>query len=166
MPNPTAADIMTREATLSPEMDIYRAMTKLLRSKLSGAPVVDDQGCLIGMLSERDCFKVLVGGALHGRPGGTVRDFMTQTAESIAPGTSLFEIVHIFLTRPFRKLPVVDDARRVVGQVSRRDALIALERLRDNPWLYGSDDRRPLDETGTGVDSAMRMARERARRSE
>ena len=70
MPNPTAADIMAREATLSPEADIYDAITKLLKSKLSGAPVVDGNGGLIGMLSERDCLKVIVGGALDGPPWG------------------------------------------------------------------------------------------------
>ena len=162
MPNPTAADIMDREATLSPEADIYDAITQLLKSKLSGAPVVDGNGGLIGMLSERDCLKVIVGGALDGRPGGQVSDFMTRSPESISPDTGLFEIVHIFLTKTFRKLPVVDGDGRVVGQVSRRDALSALEKIRDNPWLYGTGDRRPPEGTGSGVDSAMRIARGRS----
>ena len=161
MPNPTAADIMAREATLSPDADIYDAITKLLKSKLSGAPVVDDDGRLIGMLSERDCLKVLVGGALEGRPGGRVSDFMTPSPESISPDTNLFEIVHIFVTKTFRKLPVVDGNGRVVGQVSRRDALKAFERMGDNPWLYGTGDSRPPEGTGSGVDSAMRIARGR-----
>ncbi len=153
---------MVREATLSPDADIYDAITKLFKSKLSGAPVVDENDVLIGMLSERDCLKVLVGGALDGRPGGRVSDFMTRSPESISPDTKLLEIVHIFLTKTFRKLPVVDDDGHVVGQVSRRDALGALEKLRDNPWLYGTDDRRPPDGTGSGVDSAMRIARGRS----
>ena len=71
MANLTAADIMARsEATLSPDMDIYRAMKQLLKSRLTGAPVVDDDGMLLGMLTERDCLKVLVAGELDGLPGG------------------------------------------------------------------------------------------------
>ena len=47
----TAANIMARsEATLSPDLDIYRAIRQLLKSKLTGAPVVDDNGVLLGML--------------------------------------------------------------------------------------------------------------------
>ncbi len=63
------------------------------------------------------------------------------------------------LTRSFRKLPVVDAERRVVGQVSRRDVLSAIASSRDNPRLFGVADRRPSDDSG--VDSAMRVARGR-----
>ena len=128
MTNLTAADIMARsEATLSPDMDICRAMKQLLKSKLTGAPVVDSDGVLLGMLTERDCLKVLVAWELDGLPGGNVRDFMSAPAESIRPTASLFDIAHIVLTRSFRKLPVVDADGRVIGQVSRRDMLVAIE---------------------------------------
>ena len=105
----TAADIMARsEATLSPDSDSYEALARLLKSRLTGAPVVDDDGTLLGMLTERDCLKVLVGGALDGLPSGKVSDYMTTPAQSITPAATLFDIAHIFLTRSFRKLPVVD----------------------------------------------------------
>ncbi len=84
---------------------------------------------------------------------------MSTPAESIGPGASLYDIVHIFLTKPYRKLPVVDDDRRVIGQVSRRDTLVAFEASRDSPRLYGAKDERPPD--GSGVDSAMKIARGR-----
>ena len=61
MPSPTAKDIMASEATLSPDMDIYVAMKQLLKRRLTGAPVVDENRVLIGMLTERDCLKVFVG---------------------------------------------------------------------------------------------------------
>ncbi len=119
----TAADIMARsEATLSPDVDIYRAVQRLLKSKLTGAPVVDDNGVLLGMLTERDCLRVLVGG-LDGLPSGIVSDYMSAPAESIKPTAGLYDIVHLFLTRAYRKLPVVDETGRVIGQVSRRDTL-------------------------------------------
>jgi len=156
----TAAAIMaSSEATLAPDTDIYKAMRQLLSSRLTGAPVVDADGRLLGMLTERDCLKVLVSGALDGLPSGKASDYMTAPAVSIRPGTPLYDIAHIFLTRSFRKLPVVDDDGRVVGQVSRRDVLTAIESNRDNSRLYGEADRTAPD--GSGVDSAMRVARDR-----
>ena len=160
MVNLTAAEMMTRtEATLSPDVDIYRAMRQLLKSKLTGVPVVDDTGVLVGMLTERDCLKVIVGGALDGLPAGKVSDYMNTPAESIGPTAGLYDIVHIFLTRAYRKLPVIDDTGRVIGQVSRRDTLVAFESSRNDPRLYGVKDVRPPD--GSGVDSAMKIARGR-----
>ena len=154
----TVADIMVRtEATLFPDMDIYRALKHLLKSQVSGAPVVARNGVLLGMLTERDCLKVLIGGALDSLPPGTVSDYMSAPAESIGPAASFYDVVHIFLTRAYRKLPVVDDDGHVIGQVSRRDALAVLESFRDDPRLYGTEDERPPD--GPGVDSAMKIAR-------
>ena len=147
------------EATLSPDMDIYRAMKQLLKSRLTGAPVVDDDGMLLGMLTERDCLQVLVAGELDGLPGGKVSDYMSTPAESIWLTSSLYDIVHIVLTKAFRKLPVVDDHGRVIGQASRRDTLEVFESSRDNPRLYGTKDEPPPD--GSGVDSAMKIARGR-----
>ncbi len=132
----TAADIMARsEATLDPESDIYDALDRLLKSRLTGAPVVDDDGTLLGMLTERDCLKVMVDGALDGLPRGKVSDYMTSPAESITPTAGLYDVAQIFLTRSYRKLPVVDPDGRVIGQVSRRDILVAIESARDNPRL-------------------------------
>ena len=160
MAGPTARDIMARsEATFSPEADIYDAVQQLLKYKLTGAAVVDKQGVLVGMLTERERLKVLVGGALDGLPSGQVKDYMVSPAESVEPTASVYDVVHRFLTGSFRKLPVVDDKGRVVGQVSRRDALIALASPRDNARLYGARDVQTPE--GSGVDSAMRIARGR-----
>ncbi len=154
----TASDIMAHsEMTLLPSMDIYEALGLLLHRKLTGAPVVDTEGVLLGMLTERDCLKVVVAGELDGWPSGHVDDYMSAPAESIPPSASIYDIVHVFLTRPYRKLPVVAEDGRVVGQVSRRDTLAAFESFRDNPRSFGPD-RQPVPEQG-GVDSAMRVAR-------
>ncbi len=154
----TAADFMARsEMTLSPELDIYEALRQLIKRKLTGAPVVDQSGVLTGMLTEKDCLKVVISGAMDGVPGGRVSDYMSTPVESISPSAALYDVVQLFLTRSFRKLPVVDDDGRVIGQVSRRDALIAIESIADNSYLYGTADRRPKDDGG--VDSAMKIAR-------
>ncbi len=160
MPNQTATDIMARsELTLSPETDIYRVIQLLLKHRLSGAPVVDAEGRLVGILTEKDCLQVLAGEAFDGLPEGHVQDYMTRDVDTLTPTASLYDIVDRFLGKAYRKLPVVDDQGRVIGQVSRRDTLRAMESIRDNSYLYGSKDEHPPE--GGGVDSAMRMARSR-----
>lgn len=157
-----AEDFMTRSlVTLSPDMDIYDAMRCLRKKKVSGAPVIDIEGQLVGILSEKDCLQVLTEAAFEGLPEGKVSDYMTRAVETIAPNTSIFDVVDIFLHKHVRRLPVVDPSGHVVGQVSRMDVLGAIESIRDNSYLYGTEEKRPPDDEGMGVDSAMRRARGR-----
>ncbi len=50
----------TRLVTLKPNTNVVEAMDQLLKAKISGAPVVDDDGALIGILSEVDLMQVIV----------------------------------------------------------------------------------------------------------
>ncbi|MEZ4268776.1 MAG: CBS domain-containing protein [Myxococcota bacterium] len=157
MQSRTAADIMdSSELTLTPEIALVTAMRTLLRSKVTGAPVIDADGRICGMLTEKDCLSAVLRQAMEGAPGATVGDFMTSPAETVSPSAQLLDITRIFLSRPFRKIPVVDADGRVLGQVSRRDLLRALESDKDNPFLYGTADHTAQD-TG-GVHSAMQRA--------
>lgn len=161
MPDRKAADMMSSLiVTLSPEQDIYTALHALLAKKVSGAPVVDARGNLVGMLSEKDCLKVLTAEAFDGLPEGKVSNYMTAEVQTVRPETSIYDIVHCFLRNNFRRLPVIDADGLLVGLVTRRDVLTAIESMRDNSYLYGSEDRHlPLEDEGSGVDSAMRRAR-------
>ena len=154
----TAVDVMTRaEITLSPEDSIYEATKRLLKHRLFGAPVVDSDGRLLGMLTDRECFGAVAGQALDGLPDGSVQDYMAHDVETVSQDASLYELISKFRSSTHRKFPVVDREGRVVGQVSRRDTLIALERIHDNSYLYGSKDETQAEVEG--VDSAMRRAR-------
>ena len=54
-------DYMTTDlVTFSPEMDLFRAIDRLLAHRISGAPVLDADGHLVGLLSEGDCLKGIV----------------------------------------------------------------------------------------------------------
>lgn len=158
MPPRTVAGLMARPVvTLSPDSDIVQAIRTLLRYRISAAPVVGPEGRLVGMLSEKDCLRVLAGEALEGRPEGKVRDYMTTSVETVRPTTSLYDIVDLLLNNHFRQMPVVDDEGHVVGEVSRRHALVAIESIRDNSYLYGTEEHHPVEEPG--VASAMWVAR-------
>lgn len=115
---------------LAPDRDIYDAVDFLLEHRISGAPVVDDAGLLVGVLSEKDCLKLLASGASHERPTGTVTDFMTRDVTTIPSSMDVYFAAGLFLKHVYRRLPVVDHGK-LVGQISRRDILKAIsERLR------------------------------------
>ena len=156
---PTALELVADfSATLAPDGDIHEAIDLLLKKKLPGAPVVDGDGKPLGILSEKDCLKITTAEAFDGLPKGKVSDYMSQPVETIGTRTTLLEMVGLFLSRPFRYLPVVDDEGTLVGLVSRASVLEGIANMRDNPALYGTKDN-ALPEDGGGVDSAMRRAR-------
>ncbi len=120
-------DYMTANlTTFSPDMDVMQAVTEFITKRISGAPVVDDHGNLIGMLSERDCVKVALEACYYGEQAGVVSDYMQSTVETIEGEVSILELAQKFVDKPFRRYPVVD-GNRLVGQISIRDVLRALE---------------------------------------
>ena len=121
-----ARDYMsTRLVTLHPETDVLDAMQKLLDEKISGAPVVDPRGTLLGILTQRDCMRVALQAAYHQEPAGRVADYMSSPVETLDAGASLIEVIEKFSQSRYRRFPVMEDFR-LVGQLSRRDILRAI----------------------------------------
>jgi CBS domain-containing protein len=115
--------------TFTPEMDILEAIHLLVSKRISGAPVVDNLGNIVGILSEKDCLAVALQSSYHGEMGGRVKEFMTEKVATVSSNASLVDVARMFLETNFRRYPVVDDNNRLVGQISRRDVLKALEAL-------------------------------------
>ena len=120
----TARDMMTTNlVTVREPMRVLEAVRTLLKSKVSGAPVVDEKGHLVGMLSEKDGIKALLR-AVHERlPSAIVADVMTREVTTVHESTDMLTIAHLFVTQPVRRVPVVRDDGKLVGQISRRDLL-------------------------------------------
>ncbi|NIR29772.1 MAG: CBS domain-containing protein [Gammaproteobacteria bacterium] len=114
--------------TFSPEMEILRAIHALVENRISGAPVTDEHGNLVGVLSEQDCMKVALNAAYHEEWGGRVSEFMNHEVNTVEADMSIVDVAELFLKAPYRRYPVVQD-NRLVGQISRRDVLKALEFL-------------------------------------
>jgi len=130
---PTARDIMTRSlVTLRPEMPAAEAAAILVRRGISGAPVVDEEGSLIGLLSEHDSLRAVAAAEYEGDNHDrveSVADLMTRECLTVTPDLDLFGLAHEFLRKRVRRFPVVEGGR-LIGQVSRRDALRAALELR------------------------------------
>ena len=120
-------DFMTKNlATATREMDLLALVDLLLRRRISGTPVVDESGHLIGMVSEHDCLKAILVGTYQGDVGGIVGDVMTTQVDTIRLGTSIVEAAHQMVSSGRRRLPVVDQENHLVGQISRTDLLRAV----------------------------------------
>lgn len=122
----TARDYMAaRLVTLTPEMDVLRAIQVFLDARISGAPVVDERGNLVGILTQRDCLDVATQAVYHGEPAGRVADYMSSPVTTLSADTSLLDVIEAFRQSRFRRFPVVEGTR-LVGQISRRDLLRAI----------------------------------------
>jgi len=123
-----ASDYMTEGViTFKPDTDLFEAINALLDNKISGAPVVDDDGNLAGMLSELDCLKAILALTYHEEEkGGVVGEYMTGTVDTVEHDADIISVSERFINEGFRRLPVVNKGR-LVGQISRRDVLRVVE---------------------------------------
>lgn len=115
---------------------IIEAIDTMLNRKVSGAPVVDDGGKVIGMLSEKDCLQVLLDDGYYNCPqcDHTVADYMTSQVHTLHPGTDLLTATKVFMNTPYRRFPVVDQQGYLMGQISRKDVLRAAQQLHTTTW--------------------------------
>ncbi len=123
---PRISDCMARDLiTLPPDMEINRALWILIVRQISGAPVVDDTGQLVGVLSMKDCLRAALNAAYYQDWGDSVADYMSADVRTLEADMDIVEAAEAFLSSPFRRFPVLR-VGRLVGQVSRADVLRAL----------------------------------------
>lgn len=118
----------TQLVTFSPDMEIMDAMHTLLVNRITGAPVIDSHGQLVGMLSEHDCIRCALNACYHGELGGRVESVMTRDVQTVEPDESILGVAEKLIGAPFKRF-VVMERNRVVGQISRRDVLRALDKM-------------------------------------
>ncbi len=128
--NPVLAkDIMvTKLVTLSPNMDAFEAIDLLLKYRISGAPVVDEDRSYVGVFSERCCMSFLIEGAYQQLPSIQVYAYMDTDAQTIEEDLDILSIAQIFINTHARRLPVLREGK-LVGQISRRDVLSAIHAM-------------------------------------
>lgn len=119
--------------TLSPETGIMMAVDFLLRHRVTGAPVVDADEKLVGIITETDLLKLVTEG-VQGEPPieATVAEYMTTDVITVSPTVDIYYIAGMFLTNKFRRLPVVENGR-IVGAITRFDLLRVIRALSGMP---------------------------------
>lgn len=143
----TARDVMAHSLiTLTPDTSIYDAIRRLVSRRISGAPVLDPGGKMVGMLSELDCLGVLASDQFHAEEHiAEVSEYMSTEFETVSPDTDIYTLAMYFRDKPVRRFPVVDPDGNLVGQVSRRDILKGIEEIRKKtkPRKHYPDYREP-----------------------
>jgi CBS domain-containing protein len=141
-----AKDVMTSPViSVEPDASIWEAVGIMLQRRISGVPVIDKDGRLVGMVSEGDFLRRAETGTQWHRPrwlefllgpgrladeytrshGRKVQDIMTSNPVTVPEDTSLDDVVRTMEKRHIKRLPVVR-GNDVVGIVTRANLLHAL----------------------------------------
>jgi len=121
--------------TFHPDQDINEVIDVIIEKKISGGPVLDDAGTLVGIISEKDCLRIIVDQAYHNQPFSSpkVADYMTKKVVTLSHDSDIVGAASQFLNSPIRRLPIVRDGV-LLGQVSRRDILRAAKNISPTRW--------------------------------
>ncbi len=112
---------------VSPEATIDEAITLLLNHRVSGLPVVDPGGQLLGVISELDIIDLVY---LADIENSVVREHMTSDVRCLDAEASLDDAASVFCTKTIRRIPIVREGR-LVGILSRRDLIRFLRDVRN-----------------------------------
>lgn len=156
-----AQDVMTQYVTsVGPNDAVSRAVRIMLQNEISGLPVIDTFGRLVGMITEGDLLRRAETATQRRRPrwieffmspgrladeyahshGRKVSEIMSVDPVSVAEATSLEEVVTLMEKRRIKRVPVMR-GDKVVGIVSRANLLHALARLSGETKPVQADDR-------------------------
>lgn len=141
-------DIMTKEVTsISPDTSAKEAMELLHKLQISGLPVIDAGGKLVGVFTEKEILSYILPSyiakvgrfiyeenpkstrkKLHDLDQVKVSQLMRHDVVTTTEDTTLCELARVMLTQKARRIPVVDKAGKVIGIVARGDVLSAFIR--------------------------------------
>lgn len=153
---PVSQAMATKLVSLAPESDAFDAIEKLLKNRISGAPVLDSKGKFLGVFSEKDSMRVLISGAYDQLPSTNVGSLMNASRERmISPDTDLLEAAQKFSETSLRRLAVVDDEGVLVGQVSRRDILRA-----EAEKAFSDSTHHPVSSLASQISELIRQGQE------
>jgi CBS domain-containing protein len=122
--------------TFKPEDSIEYVIDTLLKNKISGGPVVNDNYELIGIISQGDCLKQISESRYYNMPmdnSRTVEKAMVKNVETIDGSLNVFDAVNRFLESKKRRFPIVENGK-LVGQISQTDILKAAMHLKETTW--------------------------------
>jgi two-component system chemotaxis response regulator CheY len=123
-----ARDVMQRKVvTVLPDATVGQAIERLLQRRVSGLPVVDGHGNLVGIITEFHLIRAIHQPEIKEQP---VRDLMTRDVLVVKEETDLDVVAKIMEKHRVRRVPVTRNGK-VVGIISRRDLLRYLSKNED-----------------------------------
>lgn len=135
-----AHEVMTRNVSTVFSHDSVQYAARLMRDEDCGAiPVVNRNGQLIGMITDRDITVRLVASG-YDASQALVSDCMTREAFACHAGETIRDCMSVMSEQQVRRLPIVDDNDRVVGIVSQADLARFADRSRNRRRKYAFTD--------------------------
>ena len=114
--------------TFTKDMVIEEASLRFLKTKQIGGPVIDEQGKLVGFLSESDVLEKMLSSIYHNEHTKSVADIMRKEVLSVKPYGSVVELAQMMVQANKPKVyPVVDDDGNLLGTICRNDVLKAID---------------------------------------
>lgn len=122
--------------TFKRDTEITEVIDTLLEKRISGAPVLNDHNEIIGVIDDKDCLHVLVDSVYHNLPirKRIVDSYMTDVYKTIKIDSDIVDVANEFLNSNFKRFLVVNDTGKLMGQVSRRDILKAIQSVNRTNW--------------------------------
>ena len=106
------------------------AMQVIIDNKISGLCVVDNDGNLVGILSELDCLRAVLGAIYNDAGAGQVSDYMASDNLVVAhPNEDIVDVAQDMLLKNKRRRPVVEEGK-LIGQITCRQLLGAVKKFR------------------------------------
>lgn len=113
-----------------PSDNVIDAMKVILENKISGVCVIDDDANLVGILSEMDCLRAVLGAIYNDANIGLVGEYMSTDNLVIAnPNEDIVSVAQDMLAKNRRRRPVVENGK-LVGQITCRQLLSAVMKFR------------------------------------
>ena len=108
---------------------VFEAIHRILVHKVSGLCVVNERQHLLGVLSEMDCLRAILGSVYNDSPhlAGSVGEYMTKEVVTVGVHDNIVDVATDMLKHKHRRRPVVDEDGRLLGQVSCRQLLRAVK---------------------------------------
>ena len=131
------SDYMTTKlVTFKADDSLDHVISQLIKYKISGGPVVNDNNELIGIISETDCIKHISESKYYNMPSdrnNTVGNNMVTDVDTIDKDMNIFDAAFKFLSSRRRRFPVIESGK-LIGQLSQKDVLKAALKVKGNTW--------------------------------
>ena len=129
-------DYMTTNLiTFKPDQSVEDVIDSLIKNRISGGPVVNNNNELIGIISEGDCIKQISESRYYNMPlnNNSVEKHMVTNVETIDGNMNIFDAASKFLESKRRRFPIVEHGK-LIGQISQKDILKAALKLKGHTW--------------------------------
>jgi CBS domain-containing protein len=122
--------------TFSPDTDVIEAIRTFLKHNISGAPVLNEKKEVVGLIDDKDCLRLLIDSVYHNEPIANikVRSYMTSVMKIIDVSANVVDAAKIFLETKYKRLLVINEDGKLIGQISRQDILQAIDSIYVPKW--------------------------------